>query len=355
MEEQVHTRFRRVAALTAPLTMLLLAVPATATASPAVPPENLSLRQCQTVDIPVALAAGDPANLQVSGEYCVPFVPTSTIDVLVPGTTYNHMYWDWPVDPATYSYVDHTLLAGRATLAIDRLGTGASSHPASTEITDTVSAYAVHQVIQWARQQLGYSRVDLIGHSLGSIIASIVAGTYPGDVTRLVLTGDLNVDTSDHIAAQADFYPASQDPQFSGDGYDPGYLTTIPGTRAGLYYYNGDPSVIAYDEAHKDVVSSTEFGTGIAVPNMPPGPANPEDRITAPVLLIVGQEDFLLCEGTGAPDCADLTALRQLEQPYYADAASLTALSVPDTGHDLALNKTAGISFALIDAWLVTH
>lgn len=333
-----------------PLT-LTAAGPATASTDTSSP----FFGQCQTVSIPVALAPGDPDALQISGQYCVPLLPASTVDVLVPGTTYDSSYWNSPVDFPFYNYVQYTLLAGRATLAIDRLGTGASSHPPSSEITDTVSAFAVHQVIQWARQHLGYTQVDLIGHSLGSIIASLVAGTYPDDVTRLVLTGDLNVDTSDHIAAEADFYPASQDPLFAGDGYDPGYLTTRPGTRGGLYYYDGDPEVIAWDEATKATVSSTEFGTGIAIPSLPPGASNPENHITAPVLLIVGQEDFLLCEGTGAPDCADPSALRALEAPYYTDAASLTAESVPATGHDLALNKTAPLSFALINAWIITH
>lgn len=307
------------------------------------------------VNIPVALAPGDAAGQQLSAEYCTPPGPrASTVDVLVPGATYNEAYWDWPVDPAAYSFVDKDLLAHRATLAVSGLGTGASSHPVSSAITATVSAYTIHQAIAWIRHA-GYQKVDLIGHSVGSIIASLVAATWPGDAGRVVLTGDLSLVSANENAAQADIWPADQDPQFAGDGLDPGYLTTVPGIRGTLFYYNGNPAVVAWDESHKDVVSATEFESALALPALPPGPANPTDGITAPVLLLVGQQDHLLCQGGGTPDCANLPALQAFEAPYFARAVSLTVLSVPRTGHDLALSPTAGLSFAMINAWINTH
>jgi hypothetical protein len=43
---------------------------------------------------------------------------------------------------------------------------------------------------------------------------------------------------------------------------DPGYLTTVPGTRGAAFYdtASADPDVIAYDEAHKDVMAADEAG-----------------------------------------------------------------------------------------------
>jgi hypothetical protein len=60
------------------------------------------------------------------------------------------------------------------------------------------------------------------------------------------------------------FYPAASDPEFAGHCLDAGYLTTVPGTRAGAFYSlrDDDPAVIAKDEEQKDVVAGPELMTG---------------------------------------------------------------------------------------------
>jgi hypothetical protein len=67
--------------------------------------------------------------------------------VLVPGLTYGASYWNFPVDPARYSYVRAATAAGYATLAIDRLGTGASDHPPAAQVTAMSEAFARHDVV----------------------------------------------------------------------------------------------------------------------------------------------------------------------------------------------------------------
>jgi pimeloyl-ACP methyl ester carboxylesterase len=306
-------------------------------------------RSCATLTIPVALAPGMPTSQTIWAEYCTPRRPTTTVDVLVPGGTYDHLYWDWPIDPRRYNYIDKTLAAGRAVLTYDRLGTGASSRPASTTITADVSIYVLHQLVAWVRGR-GYSQVDLVGHSLGSLLALQEAGTWPDDPSRLILTGLLHVTTKGQAISAGDQYPAYLDPKFAHDGYDPGYLTSKPGSRGPLYYYHGAPSVIAYDEASKTVVSGTEFSTALAAFYVAP-PANISDSVTAPVLIIDGQEDFIFCFG-GPVDCRNRAAIYRNEAPYFAYAASLTVESVPRTGHDLALNRSADRSFAMINDWI---
>ena len=275
----------------------------------------------------------------------------TAVDVLVPGGTYDHQYWDWPIDPGRYNYIDKTLAAGRAVLAYDRLGTGASSRPPSTSITADISIYVLHQLIAWVRGR-GYRQVDLVGHSLGSVLAMQEAGTWPDDPSRLILTGMLHVATNGQAISATDQYPAYTDPKFADGGYDPGYQTSKPGTRGFLYYYRGAPSVIAYDEASKAVVSGTEFSTAVA-DFFVAAPANVSDSVTAPVLVIDGQEDFIFCFG-GPVDCRDRAAMYRNEAPYFARAASLTVESVPRTSHDLALNRSADRSFAMINDW-ITH
>ncbi len=93
---------------------------------------------CQRVSLPVALGAGQPADQTASATYCTPLdwaAGPQEVDVMTPGATYNRAYWNWPVDPARYSYLDKTLAAGRAAFDYDRIGTGASSHPLSTDLT----------------------------------------------------------------------------------------------------------------------------------------------------------------------------------------------------------------------------
>src|ERR1700745_262399 len=70
-----------------------------------------------------------------------------TIQVLVPGYTYGRRYWDFPHRPDKYSYVRAAAEAGYATLALDRIGTGASSHPPPAILTLDVHVAALAAVV----------------------------------------------------------------------------------------------------------------------------------------------------------------------------------------------------------------
>jgi pimeloyl-ACP methyl ester carboxylesterase len=306
---------------------------------------------CQTVQLPVALIPGGPASQTLSGTLCSPArwaAGPPVADVLTSGATYTQQYWDWPQDPALYSYVAKTLGAGRATFAYDRVGTGASSRPAGGSLTVPGDAWALHQVVQWLRAE-GFTQIDSIGHSLGSVIAVAEAATYH-DVDRLVVTGFLHVPNLGYLSLASFLYPARLDPQFAGQGLDDRYLTTIPGMRKVFYSGAADPSVIAYDEQHKSTVSAGEIATALSqVATQPPG--NISDRITVPVLIVVGQQDRLMCGGPD-PQCADPASVAAAERPYYASAPVFGVVTIPDTGHDIALHRSANVSFAAINGWL---
>src|SRR5437016_7989226 len=193
-----------------------------------------TLGSCQLVQLPVALASGQPSSNTISATYCQPFTWANgphQIDILTNGATYNHSYWDWPQDPALYSYVDKTLQAGRATFNYDRVGTGASSHPLSGTVTIEGEAFVLHQIVNWAENQ-GHPQINLIGHSYGSIVTLQEAGTYR-DANRVVITGLLHPPNTGagFPAFGASLYPAALDPEFAGQGLDIGYLTTRPDMR----------------------------------------------------------------------------------------------------------------------------
>jgi Alpha/beta hydrolase family len=326
---------------------LTCAITSTATAEP------VSLhggRHCEDVTIPVGLQPGQPVIYHIWAEFCLPPGRTpTTVQLLVHGGTYNHDYWDFGViDGIDYSYVNAALAAGYAVLDIDRLGDGQSSHPPSTDLTFTNTIYTLHEVIQALRSGalgISFPRVMYVGHSFGSAYGVDEIATY-ADVDAAILTGYGHTDSPSFVAlGNEDSYPAIDDPAFAGSDLDTGYLTTIPGDRAALYYYTpgADPDVIARDEATKDLISLTELISRPKTYLLTP-------QIHVPVLILDGDHDIHYC----APDddnCSDQSIFYQEESPYFTTAACLHTFLVPNTGHVTALSRSAPFSYMVMLAW----
>jgi pimeloyl-ACP methyl ester carboxylesterase len=187
------------------------------------------------VDVPVTLAGG-PASMH--GTLCLPHRRTDTVVVLVPGATYNHVYWDFPLQPQRYSFRRGLNQQGLATFVVDRLGTGLSSRPPSTEVTAQAQAAGIHAAVRLLRAgRLGgvtFTKVVIGGHSGGSILAIGAASTYPEDVDGVLITGFIhNVNTEAVGRFFQSLHPAASDPAFAQaqPPYDAGYVTTMPGAR----------------------------------------------------------------------------------------------------------------------------
>jgi pimeloyl-ACP methyl ester carboxylesterase len=189
-------------------------------------------------------------------------VAGTTVQVLVHGATYNHDYWDFgKVDGRRYSYARDVAAHGFPTFAFDLIGSGNSSHPPSDQVTLQSTAFVAHQIVQGLRNGsitgIQFGKVIIVGHSLGSTVVWEEAINY-GDVDGVIVTGAAHsLATLFGKLAATSFYPAVKDPKFANSGLDAGYLTTVPGTRASLFYSSpdADPAVIARDEERKDVVS----------------------------------------------------------------------------------------------------
>ncbi|MEA2753713.1 MAG: hypothetical protein QOJ54_2 [Aliidongia sp.] len=91
-----------------------------------------------------------------------------------------------------------------------------------------------------------------------------------------------------------------------------------------------------FDEAHKDIVPASDAAS-IADTYAVPAPLNASDSITAPVLLLVGQEDLIFCTLPNTLDCTSGATILADEAPFYASTSSLTGEVVPATAHDVAL------------------
>ncbi len=309
-------------------------------------------RQCVQVARSVTVSPTNPTSYQVAGWLCWQgTLSNKTVQFLEHGLSYDHNYWDWPLQPQKFSYVDAATKAGYATFTIDRLGAGLSDHPADPSVLTTESeAFVAHQLIQQLRSGAiggtAFTKVISVGHSYGSQVAAYEAATY-NDVDGVILTGSLHDLTPETFTVIAPtFYPAFLDAKFASAGLAPGYLTTMPGTR-GTDFYNAkfaDPDVIALDETLKQTGTASEIATitdGSAVTG----------AIHVPVLLTLGQEDLFFCNNTPSFSCADSTTVLARESSHFAPQACLEAYVQPRSGHDTTLHQSANLGYKATLDW----
>ncbi|MGH3998509.1 MAG: alpha/beta fold hydrolase [Pseudonocardiaceae bacterium] len=361
----------------------------TAAAGPASSPAEVAAsvapdngRICRTSMLPVDLNPGNPLTPgsgprlplgdalrrpQVLVKLCLPKgKPTpSTVQLLVHGITYDHRYWNIadPADPQgdRYSWEAAAAKAGYATLAIDRIGAGASTHPPSTLVTIDSNATSLHDVVQALRvgrvaspgAPAAFAKVVLIGHSYGSITSFIEASRYQ-DVDGLILTGVSHDIRVPEAPATIEFnsYPAVLDSQFAGALLDPGYATSIPGARYREFYAPGtdvDPRIIARDEATKGTLTQSEIVNLLVILRTPLD-------VRSPVFLLNGSLDGLFCSQSpldlGAP-CSNSQALIANERPWFGPRVpSIDAHITPGAGHNLHAFRSSSESFTAAMTWL---
>lgn len=326
-------RYRRaaLAALTAAslaaASLLGITAPASAQPIPAPNCHRVSIAATYTPLIPVVVA----------GYLCVPASgDTTTVEVLIPGATYNKSYYNAAPD-ASYQLQEGA--DGIATLALDRLGTGDSTHLPAATITGAGQDAVIHQVITALRAGTvtgsPVTDVVLLGHSLGSLESQEYAVTYH-DINGLVLTGFTHALTPTVLTQIFTrlIHPAILDPKFAGTTLDPGELTSYPGQRVPFFdnVADIDPAVAALeDPSLKDMVATGEIGDALLLGEYLPDAS----AISVPTLILTGQDDIDFC--ANAAMCASSTNLRAEEAPHFSPAAHLSAYVLPDAGHSVAI------------------
>lgn len=372
-----------------------------AAAGPALGGQDVgSGRECRDVPVPVALAEGQPANERIYGKLCVPSGRSpDTIQLLVHGGLYTGVYWEFP-DPSggtdRYNYAAAANKAGFATLAIDRIGSGRSSHPLSTMITLESNVFTVHQVVQAIRRGEitapggeKFHKVVYAGHSYGTVVGWILATDYGEDLDAAVFTGNVRGVTVTAVPLLfGSLYPATLDPKFARDGLDPGYLTTLPGTRDEFLYQPAryDPALVEFDERTKSTSTATELTAPRLFLNQPPL------DVRVPTLLVGGEFDSQICRenldaiptvtagGAGAvgellapfedtleppqevriarlggADCSSPEALIAYERPHLGPRVpSVDAFILPGAPHDLNQALNAQQYFTAVSNWIAT-
>ncbi len=347
--------------------------------------------RCKRLEFEVALSPGAPADARMAAWLCARgSIQHKTIQLLIHGASYDHTYWDFPLEESDceqqgdsssfdrYSYVKHMTSAGYATLAVDRIGYGESTRPYGQDLYDFTlhsGAFTIHQVVQAIRSggttvpgfgPLGAhgEKIELVGFSLGANIAATEASTY-GDVDGVVLTGFSHIPGPGGFASFGLAIPACQDPKFAWlpcdvdpeSGTPLGYMQDVPfmpfslldypagaPTRMALFYYQPGVEQCVYDVDHerRESFLAAELGDILAT-------IAPETGATAnlhvPTLLANGEYDFLLCD---PPSCS---ATRGSEVGEFPSDACLEIHNVPEVGHTINLHRNAPQFFQIVEEW----
>ncbi|ANZ36189.1 hypothetical protein BBK82_09085 [Lentzea guizhouensis] len=297
---------------------------------------------CQDVSFPVRVGLTPLITSQetMAGRLCTPGRAT-TVQVLIPGGTYDRSYWDVGFEPSTHSFTKAQNAAGFATLAIDRLGTGRSSKPLSALVTASTQASAVHQVIQALKPRFG--KVIVGGHSIGAAMAIIEAATY-GDVDGVLVTGfthKMNYITV--VPVLANMVPA---------GLDVGYLTTMPNTRYNSFHKPGPliQGAISFDERTKSVFAATEAVDTILL-NTVIIPVS--RRIDVPVMIAVGNDTHFCSSGVPlmGSDCSSPAALAADEGTFFPAVPRLDTFILNGYGHSINYAPNAPQYHAAVSSW----
>ena len=295
--------------------------------------------QVDEVFFPVQLSDGN--TYQIAGYLYHAGKPCDrVIQVAVHGATHFHLYWDNPpINGIDYSYARYMARRGYTVLAIDQLGTGASSQPDGDFVTLDQTANALHQVLASLRQPHNptgrdFDRIALVGHSNGSLTSVYATGTYH-DADALVTTAWL------HVPHPLPFNPGDIIAQ----------LTTpyIPATafskefRTFLFYHvpTTDPDFIDFEQDHLGpaVQARAQFidlftaGLNSSVTR--------STSVTVPVLVQNG--DF---------DALQPSAFMPDEPTFYPNAESVTLGFLTDIGHNLNGHRNHLQSWRGIDRWL---
>jgi pimeloyl-ACP methyl ester carboxylesterase len=326
-------------------------------------PRAASAPECEQFEIPVALAQGESATETVYAELCsAPGTDPNTVQLLSTPSVTNHLYWDLPYQPERYSHVWAMTAAGYATLNIDPIGSGRSTHPSSFAVTVPASAFVLHQLAGMLRSgaigERPFDRVITVGLSNGSLVAVVEAATY-GDVDGVILTGFSNpVNGEGLLPTFLDLRPASLEPRFANADLDPGYVTY----RKQFYQQqieelNSDPAVV---ELAADGQDTTTLAYLLSmIPYLAPGSLGPvgpplaaTKGVHVPVLVAVGGADAFMCgDPPFATDCTNAASVYESNAPFYSPEARLQTFVLPRAGHSMNFHLNAPNWFAAAAAW----
>jgi len=290
------------------------------------------------VSFPVHVIGGD---YHIAGYFFHDGPPGGRVlQVTVHGATHYHLYWDLPrIDGVSYSYARYMARHGYDVLAIDQLGTGASSQPDGDLVTLDATADALHQVLASLRTRhnpIGrrFARVALVGHSNGSLTSIYASGTYH-DADALVTTA------WEHTPHPLPFDPANIVAALTTP-YIPATTFSEAFWIATFYYVpTTDLRLVDYEYSHLGPAVQARaqfidlFRVGLDTS------LSRSTEVTVPVLVQDGDVDAL-----------QPSAYLAGEPAYYPKAPSVTLNFLTAIGHNINGHLDHLQSWTRIDEWV---
>jgi len=279
--------------------------------------------------------------------------------------TYTREYWFGFNYGPQYSWASYASSAGYATLSIDRLGNGQSSHPDPIlTVQIPLQVEILHLIIAAARSGnlslpapysgTKFSRIIAVGHSLGSVVVNSLNWRFPADADATILTGFAsNLYTLQLLGflAESSLVPARD----LAVGYiefsnyeDWLWLFYSPG----LY----DENLANYDWEHRGTAALGEDVTGVLGSQV-------AEQYVRPVMVITGLHDAVFCSfftldlggllGLGGTQTCDMgpDGVVGMTQGFYPRARSVDFF-YPNAGHCWALQNAAEEGFEAAHGWM---
>lgn len=204
----------------------------------------------------------------------------------------------WPGGPGrAAAYLEDLagLSALRTLVLLDPRAVGRSEVPADPT---TLRFDLLARDVEAVREHLGLERLDLLGHSAGTVVAQAWAAQHPDRVGRLVLLtptdrlqGGARADVAAIRASRSDepWYAGAAEAQAVLDDAPPSQRASLERATRPFFYGRWDERTQAH-AATADTQSSKRAMLGFAGGNVDlAGLA----RVTAPVLVVGGERDAL--------------------------------------------------------------
>ncbi|MVZ99908.1 alpha/beta fold hydrolase [Actinomadura sp. LD22] len=274
--------------------------------------------------------------------------PRPVAIVAVPGGTYDRSYWHLRVPTLSgYSFAEHAVTRGVMVLALDNLGTGASSRPADGRaITVHAMADAVGQAtaVFERRLRLGSlpvlpalpdSRLAGLGHSLGGqIIVTAQARHRP--FGRIGVLGGSFIGNT-RIDAESERFAADALKAMAPATWDSGYLEVPRELLRGQFHDDDVPeAVLKAEEAGWTVLPRQAGITAIASGVL----AAEAAQVEVPVLVAFSERDT-----SPAP---------RAELPLYERCRDLTFFGLTGSAHCHNAATTRHLLWDRLLDWTIT-
>jgi pimeloyl-ACP methyl ester carboxylesterase len=283
----------------------------------------------------------DRANYTVRGHIVTPPGGARRVVLFLHGLAWGEFLWNFDAVPG-YNWAQELAGKGVASVVIDRLGYGKSDKPPGMQSCIGAQADVAHQIVEQLRSgKYGgpkFEGVALAGHSAAGAIAQVEAYSFDDIDALLVLAW------ADQGFSQQAMQAFGQSGEVCLKGGDPpGYARFGQSDEdfQALGFHDADPAVVEAATALRNPDPCGDFGSVLtAVLN--------DHRwvrtIKVPVLLVYGGSDAIF-----PPPAGDQ------QKGHFTGSDDVTLETIPETGHALSLERSAGTTRDVIASWLCNH